>query len=385
MIKPYWYESKKYYEIQTSHTNKHGQRKQIKTRFDQYKQRIASEAKARKSEFEILRTLKDQDERPSQRVLSFQQWHELFLKEAKQTLKTGTVKQYDGDLKKWLPKDFIETNIRHIKRQDIQSLILDYLPLQGATVHTQKRITKNLSRIFEVAIDEELISHNPARSLKIKVPPAKKDALNSHEARMLLTAAKEVNHPFYHIWAFALLSGMRSGEMQGLRWSDIDLKAGNVHVCHQWTSKDGYHSTKSNKNRVVPISKELNLLLVELKNIGAFKDTLKGLNKTTHVFDDLVLPRPPEWKYGQQAIVLKDFLEAIEVKPVKFHDLRATFITNLLSQGVPLVTVMAIVGHSKMSTTDEYVRLAGINVRGATDRLGYNLPRENEHNLLQLV
>ena len=47
----------------------------------------------------------------------------------------------------------------------------------------------------------------------------------------------------------------------------------------------------------------------------------------------------------------------------------------MLAQGVPLVTVMAIVGHARMSTTDVYLRLAGVNVRGATNKLGYELPK----------
>lgn len=60
--------------------------------------------------------------------------------------------------------------------------------------------------------------------------------------------------------------------------------------------------------------------------------------------DDLVLPRLDEWTNGMQAQVTKEFCEAIGVTPIKFHDLRATFITNLLASGVPLVKVMAIVG-----------------------------------------
>lgn len=55
---------------------------------------------------------------------------------------------------------------------------------------------------------------------------------------------------------------------------------------------------------------------------------------------------------------------------VGFHDLRATFIT----QGVSLPKVMMVIlGHSRMSTTDVYLRLAGINFHNATDKLGYEL------------
>jgi len=53
-------------------------------------------------------------------------------------------------------------------------------------------------------------------------------------------------------------------------------------------------------------------------------------------------------------------------------------ITNMLAQGVPLVKVMAIVGHKKMETTDVYLRLAGVDIKGATEALGYSTPKEAE-------
>lgn len=70
----------------------------------------------------------------------------------------------------------------------------------------------------------------------------------------------------------------------------------------------------------------------------------------------------------------KLWLDMGNITPVKFHDLRATFITNLLSQGVPLVKVMSIVGHKKLETTDIYLRLAGVDIKGATDALSYSVP-----------
>jgi hypothetical protein len=45
---------------------------------------------------------------------------------------------------------------------------------------------------------------------------------------------------------------------------------------------------------------------------------------------------------------------------------------------------MAIVGHSRTSTTDEYLRLAGVNIKGSTDSLGYGLPKEKAQNVISL-
>jgi ribulose bisphosphate carboxylase small subunit len=56
----------------------------------------------------------------------------------------------------------------------------------------------------------------------------------------------------------------------------------------------------------------------------------------------------------------------------------------MLAQGVPLVKVMAIVGHKKMETTDIYLRLAGVDVKGATEALGYSVPKPSGENVISI-
>ena len=58
---------------------------------------------------------------------------------------------------------------------------------------------------------------------------------------------------------------------------------------------------------------------------------------------------------------------------MKFHDLRATFITNMLSKGAALNVVMSIVGHRRIATADIYNRLAGVGVKGSTNKIGYGV------------
>lgn len=183
-------------------------------------------------------------------------------------------------------------------------------------------------RIFERAVEKGIITINPAKGMVMKVPRVNQLVLNVEKADLLLTNAKITGHRFHPVWAFALMTGMRSGEMYALKWSDIDFVTGNISITRQWTSKDGGH----------------------------------------------VLTRLGEWERGEQAKVLKAFCKVMGITEIKFHDLRATFITNMLSQGVPLAQVMSIVGHRHTDTTDIYLRLAGVNVRVATEALGYKLP-----------
>jgi integrase len=141
--------------------------------------------------------------------------------------------------------------------------------------------------------------------------------------------------------------------MFALEWSDVDFDARTIAVTKQWTSKNGICPTKSRKTRVVPISEDL---------LGYLK-----------------------WESGEQARVTRQFCEDIGITSVKFHDLRATFITNLLARGESLARVMSIVGHSELKTTNGYLRKAGVDVQGGTEKLGYKVPVVHTENVIQIT
>lgn len=380
MINKYQAGNKFLYEVFVKGRDKNG--KQVGKR----RRGITSARKAKEIEVDLINELRSKASET--KTYTWQEWHLECIRRMRMTLKMGTIMGYDGDLKKWLPQDWCEKEMSSFSKNDVYDLIFNYIG-DRASAHTRQKTYKKVLRLFELAVEDGIINRNPAKGIRVRVPEANKKVLNSNEADLLLRLAKECRHRFYYHWAFALFTGMRSGEMYSLRWSDIDLETGLISVTKQWTSKDGLHHTKSNRNRVVPISAELRLLLTELKKLGPYKACLKAsvvqARSKPVTFNDLVLPRLREWRNGDQAAVLADFCKSIDVTPVKFHDLRATFITNLLSQGVPLVKVMSIVGHRKMSTTDEYLRLAGVDVKtGTTEKLGYSLPKETAENVISL-
>lgn len=97
------------------------------------------------------------------------------------------------------------------------------------------------------------------------------------------------------------------------------------------------------------------------------------------------LEQHEDWLYGDAAKALKDFCREVGITAVKFHDLRATFITQVLLKGVPLAKVMKIVGHSTIKTTMRYLRLIAEDTQGATEELGIVLPKtEEKGNLVSL-
>ncbi len=387
MISTYIKDNRKYYEVYVCGRYSNGRKFQKRKRLDENRQKIVSRKKAVQIEqaliFEMgLATKND--------VWAFSKWHEECLRKMRLQYKVSTVENYGKTLKQWIPEEWNTKDLAEISKDEVHNLIFEILPSKGASVAMQKSTLRRLKRIFELAAEEGLISKNPARGIKLKAPAPKQLVLSQEEVNKLLLEGKTCNHAFYPLWTFALFTGMRSGEMYALRISDIDFESGIIHVNKQHTSRDGLHSTKNNKNRVVPISDSFKPFLKNLVSKGGFKEKLwqwadsSKTRKEYLVFDDLLLPRLRDWRHGEQAKPLRYFCELIGITPIKFHDLRATFITNMLSQGVAITAVMAIVGHSKMSTTDEYNRRAGLNIKGMTNSLGYKIARARD-NVFQIA
>ena len=370
MIKSYSNNGQKLYEVEVRLRD--SRRKQHCRR----QKGITTERKAKEIEFqlkcELHKLIKGQHLK-----WTWKDWHQECLKRMKLSLKNATIKEYGSRLKKWLPKEFVEKYLEDIKIHDVHELIFETIG-ERMSPRSQKNILKMIKRIFEMAVQEGILSRNPSLSIQLKVPRPQQEVLNSKEVNTLLEEAFKTNHRFYKVWVFALMTGMRSGEMFAIRWKDIDLQTGFISVNKQWTSKDGVAPPKNREIRVIPINDDLKVFLDELKEEkkGYSQDFWDSRSKTRVTFNDLVLPRLKEWEHGEQAQVLREFCETIGITPIRFHDLRATFITNMLTQGVPLVQVMSIVGHRKMSTTDEYLRLAGVNISGATKKIGYRLPKK---------
>ncbi len=150
------------------------------------------------------------------------------------------------------------------------------------------------------------------------------------------------------------------GELYALTWDQIDLEKNLIMVDRSYDANAKCTgSTKGRYWRTVPINDSLRKLVIDLKARGP---SVEG---------NFVLPRSKDWDNGDQVVPLKNFLKSINVKKIKFHALRACFATQMLANGVPAPVVMKIGGWKKSSTMDIYLRLAGVDTKGATDSLQF--------------
>lgn len=351
-ITPYFTNGEKLFEVYVNGNDSAGRRIQWR------RTGIDTLRKAEVMEFELKRKLAQIKE---QKVpFRWSEWRNICEERMRLECRPSTIQNYRGTVAKWADPHWDNLEINTITKSMVYDIVFSKNDL--GTANSRKNLLKMIRRLFQMAVEEGHLTHNPCLGISIKVPDLDQKVFTNSEAEIFLKEAKVVNHRFYSIWAMALLTGMRSGELFALKWTDIDFDSRIISVSRQWTSKNGFGPTKTRLNRVVPISDDLMKFLKELK-----------LQRGSEEF---ILPHLDEWIHGDQARVTKDFCQAIGITQVKFHDLRATFITNLLSRGESLARVMSIVGHTELKTTNGYLRRAGVDVQGATDKLGYNLPEE---------
>lgn len=221
----------------------------------------------------------------------------------------------------------------------------------------QQYFLKCLRLAFDHAVQAGHLVKNPVPQIKFRVGDKIKKVLTGDQVRTLLNKAREINHGWYPHWAFALYTGMRNGELFALTWDKVSIEKNQILIDAAWTSKDGFKSTKSGNDRIIEIAPGLLPVIKELK--------LQSCG------DSFVLPRINRWEQGDQARELRMFLIGIGLPAVRFHDLRATWATLLLSKGVEPIKVMKMGGWTDMKTMMIYIRKAGVDIAGSMQ--GWNL------------
>ena len=239
--------------------------------------------------------------------------------------------------------------------------VFNALEQAGKSNGFQKHVKNTINVVYRWGIEERLIKNvtvTPVQGMSITREKAEKvpDIFTLDEIRKFLKFAKQLEHPWYPIWAMALLTGMRNGELVALTWADVDLENRKITVSKSYNTRlRSVKCTKAGYWRTVPISDDLLGILKELKATSQNRED--------------VLPKINQWGKGNQATVLKKFCIGVGLKPIKFHALRACFATQLLAHDVAPAQVMKICGWKDLKTMQYYIRLAGIDERGATQVL----------------
>jgi len=160
------------------------------------------------------------------------------------------------------------------------------------------------------------------------------------------------NLPLWRMVTFLLNTGARRGEMFALKWSDVSMDSRTVRLVSSKSAKNG----QSAKPRYIP----MNQALIEL-----FEGMKSGAPNDKVFKRDINLRR--KFKMALQWAGLPEY---------RVHDMRHTFASHLVMNGVPLYTASKLLGHSSIEVTQRYAHLAPDNLKQAVQSLSFGAPRE---------
>lgn len=219
----------------------------------------------------------------------------------------------------------------------------------GAT--TVRKVHAVLRRALKQAVRDGLIPRNPCDAVVApRVPDPEIHPLDAAQAATLLEAAKTFRGGrTYPIMATALGTGMRLGELLGLSWDDVDLDGGTIHVRFTLEEAGGKLTRREPKTAKARRKIDLPTFVVEVLWQQKRSQLAAGLAAC-----DLVFPTStgkPQHRATFHAKHYKPLLAEAGLPPIRFHDLRHSSATLLLSQGVHPKVVQERLGHSQISIT----------------------------------
>ena len=265
---------------------------------------------------------------------------------------------------------FGRMRLRDIKTYHVQDFImrLNSMPRRdGKPGHiapqTVKRYTTVLRSMLTMAYKMYYMDDDVGLSRRLTFPKERYqevDVFTIEEVKAILTAAKTEPTNIRLLIEIALFTGMRRGEIVGLKWSDINFDKQCLSVNRSIYKPRGEKSIekepKSHSSiRTIAIPNCLCETLKEFKKCQELYslsiDTWRNLD---YVFTDnvgnVMNPQTPTKQFSK-------FLARHNFRHLKFHCLRHTSATVLLASGCDIKTVSARLGHSSIETTDIYVHL----------------------------
>lgn len=264
-------------------------------------------------------------------------------------LRPGTARHYRSILGKHISPYFgPNTRVADVSFSDCDALHRKVSKAAGG--FAANRTLAVFSKMLGLAIRWNMRTDNPTRGVE-RNAEAKRARYLAPEELAALTAALAAypEQQVPNILRMLLLTGARRGEVESMRWRDLDLTSGT------WSKPAS--STKQKRDHVVPLSAPARQLLARILAEGpAGEFVFPGTGVTGHVVG---VAKP--WRAICKAAGLPD------LRP---HDLRHCFASELASSGASLHLIGALLGHSDPATTSRYAHLFSDVQRAAVERVG---------------
>lgn len=288
----------------------------------------------------VLFTTSIKDGKNPKKNITLYNYSELWLdKYCMPKLREKTIKGYKDYLNnRILPYLGYNTNLKDIKVYTIQEFLNSLT--DDLTTTSIKKYKNLLSVMFNTAVKWQMLESNPC--LYVDTPKGndinkiKPTFLDEEEIERLLVCLKDEELKYQCIVRLALQCGMRRSEIIGLTWNDIDFRENTITInkAVSYVSGTGQFVSKTKNEssvRTIYASEDLLQLIQQLPK------------NSEYLFHNIHIDTITKW--------FNKFLVKHNLKHLRFHDLRHTHATILISKNIPMKVVSSRLGHSSINTT----------------------------------
>ena len=254
--------------------------------------------------------------------------------------KPSVIRGYEDDLRKYVFPELGACKLSEIQDVDLQ----EFADRSGLGASRRRNVLMPVRAIYRYALRRRLVMVNPTTGLELPAVEGTRDRIASpSEAENLLAAVPEDERS---VWATAFYAGLRAGELQALRWEDVDLATGVIHVRHSWDRREGLVAPKSKKGeRRVPIPAVLRDYLVTRKLRAGGAGFVFGQGDAPFSYFGLCDRTKRAWRNAS-------------LDPITLHECRHTFASLMIAAEVNAKALSTYMGHASVTITyDRYGHL----------------------------
>ena len=301
----------------------------------------------------------------------------------KRGLKENTLSNYKYMYTQFVEKDFGETHIAELKRSDVRAFYNHLADEQHLKANTIDNIHTVLHQVLELGVEDDYLRYNPSDNALKELRKAhnndssKRRALTISEQNLLedFLSKQGPYHRWYPIFVVLLWTGMRVGEITGLRWCDIDLENGVIDINHTLVffskgksqgCKFAINTPKTEAGRrtipMLPKVKEAFLLERQYQEEIGLKCNVSVDGYTDFIFINRFgsVQHQGTLNKALRRIIRDCNYEVLDkgcsentvtLPPFSNHSLRHTFTTRMCEAGVNLKAMQSVLGHADAETT----------------------------------
>ncbi|WP_305455495.1 site-specific integrase [Bacillus mycoides] len=325
-----------------------GKRKQIRRRGFKTKQEANEEMIKLKAEI-----LTNEYLEPT--YMTYEKFMEEYFQERKNKLQKSTYTSHFALYQKTIKPKLGHFKLQEVTARHLQRFVNDLVDESHYAEDTIVLIFRIISASFKKAFLVRLVKFNPTIGVTLpKVTRKEMRVWTLEQVTKFIDEGRRVKYPtrYYIGYLMAVLTGMRQGELLGLRWKDVDIENGIVYIRQTLTVgrelKVGAKNEASVRSLHIPT-----VLIEELESHKKLIRQEKLIYGEDYTDLDLVLPtihgRPLEPRSFRRAFY--SLTKHLELPQIRIHDLRHTHATVLIQQNINVKLISERLGHTDIGTT----------------------------------